>query len=148
MYTAYLGFIPERKLGVAVLANGSGYPTAQMAQVALGIALGVEQLPFLRLEEALEAITGIYTTYRDGIQVSVRPKGGGLELIVEDREAPKGCRWRWQISGRIPSRVWLNLGNGDFPSVSGQKKLGWSSSTNATSYPAVPPSLIRDPQGE
>ena len=31
----------------------------------------------------------MYATYRDGMRVVVRPKGGGLELTMEDREVPQ-----------------------------------------------------------
>ena len=90
VYTAHLGFVPEEKVGVAVLANGSGYPMAQFAQAALALLLGepLEKLPFVRLEALAERIFGVYATYRDTMRVSVRPRGGALELVVEDREAP------------------------------------------------------------
>jgi len=90
VYTAYLGFVPERGLGVAVLANGSGYPMGQIAQVALALALGEDpaKLPFVRWEKLLDSVCGIYSTYRGGMRMSVRPKGGALEAVQEDREAP------------------------------------------------------------
>ncbi len=90
VYTAYLGFIPERGLGVAVLANGSGYPAGQIAQAALAVALGEDmaKLPFMRWERAMDTICGVYTTYRAGMRIAVRPKGGALEAVQEDKEAP------------------------------------------------------------
>ncbi len=90
VYTAHVGFIPEEGVGVAVLANGSGYPMAQFAQAALAFVLGEpwEKLPFVQLEGLAERILGVYATYRDTMRVLVRPRGGALELCVEDREAP------------------------------------------------------------
>jgi CubicO group peptidase (beta-lactamase class C family) len=90
VYTAHVGFIPEEGVGVAVLANGSGYPLAQVAQAALACALGepVERLPFVRLEAAAEKIFGVYATYQDTLRMTLRPRGGAVELVVEDREAP------------------------------------------------------------
>ncbi len=90
VYTAHIGFIPEEGVGVAVLANGSGYPMAQLAQAALAFLLGepLEKLPFVRLEVIGEKIFGVYATYRDTMRVSLRPRGGAVELVVEDREAP------------------------------------------------------------
>ena len=90
VYTAHIGFVPEEKVGVAILANGSGYPMAQFAQAALALLLGepLERLPFVWLEALAEKILGVYATYRDTMRVSVRPRGGTIELVVEDREAP------------------------------------------------------------
>ncbi len=90
VYTAHIGFIPEEKVGVAVLANGSGYPMAQFAQAALAFLLGEpwEKLPFLRLEGLAEKIFGVYATYRETMRVFVRQRGGAVELCVDDREAP------------------------------------------------------------
>lgn len=90
VYTAHLGFIPEEGVGVAVLANGSGYPMAQFAQAALAFLLGErwEKFPFVRLEGLGERIFGVYATYRDTMRATLRPRGGAVELVVEDREAP------------------------------------------------------------
>lgn len=90
VYTAHIGFIPEEGIGVVVLANGSGYPMAQLAQAALAFLLGepLEKLPFVKLEAVGEKIFGVYATYRDTMRASLRPRGGAVELVVEDREAP------------------------------------------------------------
>lgn len=90
VYTAHIGFVPEEGVGVAVLANGSGYPMAQFAQAALALLLGepLERLPFVRLEAVSERILGVYATYRDTMRATLRPRGGTVELVVEDREAP------------------------------------------------------------
>ncbi|MBC7222522.1 serine hydrolase [Candidatus Bipolaricaulota bacterium] len=90
VYTAHIGFIPEEGVSVAVLANGSGYPMAQLAQGALAFLLNepVEKLPFVKLETVGEKIFGVYATYRDTMRASLRPRGGAVELVVEDREAP------------------------------------------------------------
>lgn len=90
VYTAHIGFVPEEGVGVAVLANGSGYPMAQFAQAALAFMLGEpwERLPFVRVEGVAEKILGVYATYRETMRAVLRPRGGALELVVEDREAP------------------------------------------------------------
>lgn len=90
VYTAHIGFIPEEGVGVAVLANGSGYPMAQFAQAALAFLLGEpwEKLPFVQLEALGERIFGVYATYRDTMRATLRPRGGAVELVIEDREAP------------------------------------------------------------
>lgn len=90
VYTAHLGFIPEEGVGVAVLANGSGYPMAQLAQAALAFLLAepLEKLPFVQLEALGKRIFGIYSTYRGTMRATLRPRGGAAELVLEDREAP------------------------------------------------------------
>jgi CubicO group peptidase (beta-lactamase class C family) len=90
VYTAHLAFLPEEGVGVAVLANGSGYPMGQLAQVALACALGEdwEELPFVRWERLGERIYGTYETYRGAMQAVVRPAGGAVELELVDKEAP------------------------------------------------------------
>jgi CubicO group peptidase (beta-lactamase class C family) len=91
VYTAYLGFIPEERVGVAVLANGSGYPMGQLAQAALAFLLDEdwEDLPFVRLEELRESIFGSYATYQGTMRARVVPRGGAVELVIEDRETPQ-----------------------------------------------------------
>lgn len=119
VYTAYLGFVPERRLGVAVLANGSGYPMAQLAQVALALAMGADphRLPFLRLEGAVEAVAGVYGSYREGMRVSVRPKDGVLELVVEDKEAPQSVYLPVEGVAREEVRCLGHLGDRVLPVI-------------------------------
>ncbi|MDQ3459990.1 MAG: serine hydrolase [Deinococcota bacterium] len=89
--TAHLAFMPRRGLGVALLANGSGYPLAQMAEVALAMMLGEEpgELPFMQVERALEPLTGHYRTYKGTLQATVRRRGDFLELELHDRAQPQ-----------------------------------------------------------
>ncbi len=91
VYTAYIGYLPEEGLGVAVLANGAGYPCAQLAQIALAWAVGeeLETPSCVRLEELGEALSGNYATYHETMRAAVRHRGGVFELTIEDREAPQ-----------------------------------------------------------
>lgn len=119
VYTAHVGFVPEEKVGVAVLANGSGYPMAQFAQAALAFVLGerVERLPFVRLEALAERIFGVYATYRDTMRVTVRPRGGAVELVVEDREAPLSVILVFQEQAEAEARFLAILGDRTMPVV-------------------------------
>ncbi|WP_161569067.1 serine hydrolase domain-containing protein [Thermus thermamylovorans] len=117
VYTAHLAFLPEEGLGVAVLANGSGYPLAQIAQAALALLLGepLEALPFYRLEALGERIFGLYATYGDTLRVTLRPQAGGVELRVEDREAPQSVLLAWEALGEGEVRLRALLGDRALP---------------------------------
>ncbi|MCS7217080.1 MAG: serine hydrolase [Candidatus Bipolaricaulota bacterium] len=119
VYTAHIGFIPEEGVGVAVLANGSGYPMAQLAQAALAFLLGepLEKLPFVRLEALSERVLGVYATYRDTMRATLRPRGGTVELVVEDREAPLVVVLALEELGEGEARFRALLGERTLPVV-------------------------------
>jgi CubicO group peptidase (beta-lactamase class C family) len=89
--TAHLAFIPERKLGVALLANGSGYPLAQLAQLAMAHLLGRDpaELPFMHAEAVLAPLIGRYETFKGTMQAQVSRQGDCLELEVIDSAQPQ-----------------------------------------------------------
>jgi len=88
--TAYLGFVPDQQLGVAVLANGGGYPLSRLGQLYLGAWLGadVETLPFRRIE-ATERFAGLYQTYKGTMRARVVRRGDFLELTILDTAQPR-----------------------------------------------------------
>ncbi|MDI3270648.1 MAG: serine hydrolase, partial [Bacillota bacterium] len=85
--TAQLAYIPSAGVGAVVLANGSGYPTASIAQYALALLL--QEDPFawepLRVERGLLRWEGVYETYRGTTRTEVRRAGDRLDLIFRDR---------------------------------------------------------------
>jgi len=85
--TAYLGFVPEEDVGVALLANGSGYPMAQFGQYALALLLrrDPEELPFVVRERRLKELEGLYETYKGTMQAQVRRQGDFLLIEVRDK---------------------------------------------------------------
>ncbi|MDR7452806.1 MAG: serine hydrolase [Armatimonadota bacterium] len=85
--TAHLAFVPEREVGVMVLANGSGYPMAHIAGFALAVLLGEDPwtLPGIREERALERLTGRYETYRGTYGGTVKRAGDFLILEIKNR---------------------------------------------------------------
>jgi hypothetical protein len=87
--TAAMRFLPDRKLGAVVLANGSGYSMANFADFALAEALGEDPwaLPALRTERTLEALTGQYETYRGTFPATVRRKGDVLMLEFKNKHS-------------------------------------------------------------
>lgn len=89
--TAHLAFIPKRNVGVAVLANGSGYPMAFIAEVALALLLehNPDDLDYLRTDHALSKLTGRYETYKGTMQATVTRQGDFLVLELHDQAQPQ-----------------------------------------------------------
>jgi CubicO group peptidase (beta-lactamase class C family) len=85
--TAYIGYIPDKRIGIALLANGSGYPLSQIALYGLALMLGedAENLPFVRVERAFDLLTGLYETYKGTMKAQVVTKGSILSLEIKDK---------------------------------------------------------------
>jgi CubicO group peptidase (beta-lactamase class C family) len=85
--TAYIGFIPEKKVGVALVANADGYPLKHMGMYALAamIEQDPEMLPFVQRERRLEELEGTYETYKGTMRVQVRRSGDFLTLEMKDK---------------------------------------------------------------
>ncbi|MEM3577169.1 MAG: serine hydrolase [Candidatus Bathyarchaeia archaeon] len=87
VYTAYVGYIPEENVGIAVLANGSGYPLSQIGLYGLALMIGEspENLPFMKYERTYDLLTGLYETYKETMKAQVVSKGGILQLEIKDK---------------------------------------------------------------
>lgn len=87
VYTAFVGYIPDAKIGVAVLANASGHPLSQIGMVALAMMIGKEpeSLPFIRHDRLLEKLAGRYETYKGTMKLHVNRKGDALLLETKGR---------------------------------------------------------------
>ncbi|MFN4180092.1 MAG: serine hydrolase, partial [Armatimonadota bacterium] len=87
VHTAFVGYIPDAKIGVAVLANASGHPLSQIGMVALAMILGKEpeSLPFVRHDKLLEKLVGRYETYKGTMKLHVNRKGDALLLETKGR---------------------------------------------------------------
>lgn len=87
--TAYMGFVPEQGVGVALLANGAGYPLNQIGMFALATLLGEDPwaIPALRAERLLDALSGVYETYRGTMRATVTRRGDFV--AVEMQESPQ-----------------------------------------------------------
>jgi len=119
VYTAYAGYVPEEGLGVAILANGSGYPAAQLAQAALARAMGadLEKLTFVQLDELNEALSGNYATYRETMRATVSFQGSVARLTIEDRETPQTVILTLDEPGKEEIRCRAHLGDRHLPVV-------------------------------
>jgi len=88
VYTAFMGYLPDDRVGVVVLANASGYPPSLIGMYALALALGrdpYEAVPYLRYEETLEKLQGTYETYKGTYRLQVRRLGDFLAVEYRDR---------------------------------------------------------------
>ena len=87
VYTAFVGYVPSSGVGVAVLANASGYPLSRIGMYALALALGEDprKLPFIGLEEVYEKVVGVYEAYNGTVRVKVEVEGDVLYLEFVSR---------------------------------------------------------------
>ena len=91
VYTAYMGYLPEKRVAVALASNSSGYPLSLIGAYALALAAGIgeDRLEFLRVDRVVERLEGEYSGYKGSVRVRVK-RSGDL-LVVEDlyaRRAP------------------------------------------------------------
>lgn len=85
--TAQLAFIPEKRVGVIVLANGTGYPLSYIADYTLALLNdgNPEQMPVILFERALEEVEGVYETYKGTMKGKIQRKGSLLSLETGDK---------------------------------------------------------------
>jgi CubicO group peptidase (beta-lactamase class C family) len=84
VYTAFLGYIPEERVGVVLLANGSGYPMIYLGLYLLAVTTNrsPDKLPFIKYERLLRNIEGAYESWRGAYRVYVKVKNW-VPYIVE-----------------------------------------------------------------
>lgn len=87
VHTAYVGFIPEKKIGVAILANASGYPLSLIGHYVLTYLLGKdpERLDFVKKDRIMNKLVGEYVTYKGTIKLSIKRNGDFLIIEEKDR---------------------------------------------------------------
>ncbi|RJS90401.1 serine hydrolase [Candidatus Bathyarchaeota archaeon] len=81
--TAYLAFVPEERMGVAMASNIAGFPYAPIAQGIFAALMGKdpeEVVPLLRIWRRMDLLTGTYEIYRGLSRVKVVKHGGLLYL--------------------------------------------------------------------
>ncbi len=79
--SAYMGFIPEKGVGVVIMASG-GYFLEDIGEMAIAQLLGVnpDDVPYFKRIEQLESVTGTYTTFRNTSEYEVKRNRGILQL--------------------------------------------------------------------
>lgn len=90
VYTAYVGYVPDEKIGVAILANASGYPLSLIGGYALAILLGrnpEKELSYVLTERIYERLVGTYKNYKETVRVHVKKSGDMLFLEEDSRDS-------------------------------------------------------------
>ncbi len=80
VYTAYMGFVPDENIGVALLANSYGYPMSNFGLYALSTLAGIdpeEHRLFMR-EKILGELEGDYETFKGTFKISIKRRGDFL----------------------------------------------------------------------
>lgn len=92
--TAYMAFIPERKLGVIMMGNSSGMGYATIAESVFALLLGrdPDELPANRAKARMARLTGDYEIYRGIEQISVVNSRGMLYLESTSRTSGQATR--------------------------------------------------------
>ena len=87
VYTSYVGYIPAKKIGVAVLGNPSKYSASNIGMFALAQLLGLDPkvLPFVKQDRILEKLQGEYETYKGTIRIHIKKQGDFLLAQIKDR---------------------------------------------------------------
>lgn len=87
----YLGCLPERGVGVALAYNGTGFSWMSVGRGALAIACGedpVETVRMLVVTDAVDSVTGRYTSHNDAVSATVEE--GPIGTIRIDPPGPSG----------------------------------------------------------
>jgi hypothetical protein len=79
--SAYIGFIPEKRVGVIIMASG-GYFLEDIGELAIAQLLGVnpDDVPYFKRIEQLESLTGTYVTFKNTSEYEVQRNRGILHL--------------------------------------------------------------------
>jgi CubicO group peptidase (beta-lactamase class C family) len=87
VYTAYVGYMKDEKIGVAVLGNPSVYLPSNIGKFALAMLLGEDPktLPFVKRDRILENLQGQYETYKGTMKINIKKKGDFLIAEIKDR---------------------------------------------------------------
>lgn len=83
VYTAYVGYVPEAGVGVAVLQNVAAYPPSYIGMYALALALGKDperELPFIKMDRVFDRLVGVYETYMGTMKLEVVRRGDTLYI--------------------------------------------------------------------
>jgi len=87
VHTAYAGYIPEKRVGVAILANAAGYPLKYIGMYVLAHLLGEnpEKMPMIKNDRILSKLEGTYKTYKGTYKLEIKKSGSYLIAIQKDK---------------------------------------------------------------
>ena len=86
-YTAYMGYVRDGNVGIAIMSNCSGYPLSLIALYTLAYTLGYdpEKLEFRKLDKVYSKLQGVYETFKGTMKLTVRRRAGTLVVEYRDR---------------------------------------------------------------
>jgi len=86
VHTAYIGYVPEKRIGVALLANPSNYSLSRIGMYVIAQLIGIDpnSLSFVKKEKVLDRLQGQYETFKGTIKANVKRKGDFL--VAEFKE--------------------------------------------------------------
>lgn len=87
VFTAYLGYIREKNIGVAVLGNPGKYSLEHVGMFSLAQLIGIDPktLPFVKQEKILEKLQGEYETYKSTMKINIKKRGDFLIAELKDK---------------------------------------------------------------
>lgn len=88
IFTGFVGYVPEKNIGVAILANSSGYALSNIGMYALTLLMEKEpeeNLFFIKQERILKKLEGIYHSYKRCMSFNVKRNGDFLFLELSGR---------------------------------------------------------------
>ncbi|HBT39214.1 MAG: Beta-lactamase-like protein [Thermotoga sp. 50_1627] len=88
IYTGFVGYIPDKRLGVAVLSNCAGYPLSNIGLYALALMLDRnpdEELDFVKFDRILQNLVGRYEGYKKSVAFDVKRNGDFLLMEMVSR---------------------------------------------------------------
>ena len=86
VYTSYVAYLPDRKLGVSVLANSGGLEST-IALYALALLIGHDPktLPFVATDRILSKLEGQYEAYKGTAKIAIAKRGGILYFEYKNK---------------------------------------------------------------
>jgi len=84
---AFVAFIPDFKVGVAIASNGSPDSLSILGLGILTLLIGrkPDELPFIALDKKLDMLVGVYESYKGINRASVVKRGSTLYLEIKDK---------------------------------------------------------------
>ncbi len=86
VHTGYIGYIREKNIGVALLANASGYRLSYIGAYILALLLDKDpmKIHFIKNEEIMKKLEGEYKTYMGTMTAKVVKRDSLLYLIMKE----------------------------------------------------------------
>ena len=103
VYKAFAGYVPDKKIGVVLLANPSEYTLSHIGMYVLSQLMDVDPntLPFIRNDVILSKLQGEYETYMGTMKINIKKRGDFLHFEMRDK-------YREQILPLVPERLGEN----------------------------------------